>query len=460
MDLEAAETWLTAAEDALAARQARGDLTPSDVSGEIAWARALLAATRGDADRALAAGRAALAELQPSNVAGRCYAALALSSAYVMRRDLAEAEAVLAEAVALARGAENVSHANQIACSLSYVQRARGALTAALETCTSALAWAARRGPSGRVDIGPLLASVADLHRERNDVDAALRYATDAVVASQQLGTPDQVALSTLVLSRARAAQGDAEAALRTLDDLAPMEPRIPWIADVSAALRAQLQPLASTTFDLSRGQEAHMRSRHRLLPFVYEHMWIAPVAQLLARGGEMRARQALVALDTLEPEAAWLPWLRIKTLTLRALACHILGDVSAALDALRGALQLAEPEGFVRVIVDEGASLPPLLRALRGQQRQTPYVDYIVSATAGAGQPAAPVAGTMTPMLSSRELDVLRLVALGRSNAQIARELIVATSTVKTHVNNIFGKLGVTTRAEAIARAHELKLV
>jgi ATP/maltotriose-dependent transcriptional regulator MalT len=77
-----------------------------------------------------------------------------------------------------------------------------------------------------------------------------------------------------------------------------------------------------------------------------------------------------------------------------------------------------------------------------------------------GGAHAAAPVAGVILPTLSPRELDVLRLMALGRSNARIAGELIVATSTVKTHVNNIFGKLGVTTRAEAIARAHESKLV
>lgn len=97
MDVGGAEAWLDAAEAALVARRATGDVTPSDVSGEIAWARSLLAATRGDAPGALAAGRAALTQLKPNNVAGRCYAGIALSSAHLMRGELAQAEAVLVE---------------------------------------------------------------------------------------------------------------------------------------------------------------------------------------------------------------------------------------------------------------------------------------------------------------------------------------------------------------------------
>ncbi|HEY1292087.1 MAG TPA: LuxR C-terminal-related transcriptional regulator [Chloroflexota bacterium] len=460
MDVAAAESWLSAAEDALAARRASTDLAPSDVSGEIAWTRSFLATMHGDAQTALAAGRAALAELKPTNVAGRCYAALALCSAYVTRRELGQAEAVLTDGIALARAAENVSHANQLACSLSYVQRARGALRAAAETCTTALAWAARRGPSGRIDLGPLLASWADLQRERNELEAATSVATEAVVTSQQLGTPDQLALSTLVLARCRHAQSDPVAALAALEDLARLESKVPWLAAMASAVRAQLHPLAYVPSALARTPEMHIQSRARLLPYVYEHLWIAPISLLLARGDAGSVQLAMAELDALQPEADWLPWLQIKTFTLRALAHHALGDSAAALTALRAALALAEPEGHIRVLADEGASLSPLLRALRGQLRETAYVDYLLAVIAGAERSAMPVAGTIVAPLSARELDVLRRIAAGRSNAQIARELIVATSTVKTHVNNIFGKLGAANRAEAIARAYELNLV
>jgi len=270
------------------------------------------------------------------------------------------------------------------------------------------------------------------------------------------LGTPDQVALSTLVLARARRAQGDTAAAVAVLDDLAPLEPKVAWVAEIAAAIHVQLRPLVDAPPNLAHARDPLLRSRARLLPYVYEHAWIAPVAQLLARGD---AARALEALDSLESEADWLPWLRIKTLILRALAQHLDGDVASAMKALHSAVDLAEPEGFVRVFAEEGAPLSPLLRAVRGQQRDTTFIDYLLAVIAGAAH-AAPVAGIIVPTLSSRELDVLRLLALGRSNAHIAGELIVATSTVKTHVNNIFGKLGVTTRAEAIARAHGLKLV
>jgi LuxR family maltose regulon positive regulatory protein len=229
---------------------------------------------------------------------------------------------------------------------------------------------------------------------------------------------------------------------------------------------------------DSARAPEVQLRSRPRLLVYAYEHMWIAPVQVLLARGrdsGDPSAlRHAFAELDALEADTRWLPWLRIKTLILRALAYHALDDALAALGTLRTAVGLAAPEGYVRVFADEGLALAPLLRAvgeLTPQQERDPgYLERLLSAI-GTPQPARSVgignpqharlpATRQVEQLSARELEVLRLVAGGHSNAQIARELIIAISTVKTHLNSAFAKLGVVSRTQAIARARDLNLV
>jgi LuxR family maltose regulon positive regulatory protein len=366
LDLTRADTWLTAAEQALAAGARPAGSTPSGVASQIAWARALLASTRGDTDGALAAGLAALAGLHATDVAGRSYAAIALSSAYTTRGELSQAETVFAEAVGLGRAQGGVFHASRIACSLSYIQRARGALADAARTCDAALAWSARGGPVGRLDRGPLLASLADVLRERNDLEAALGWANEAVAECKRWGTPDQVALSTLVLGRVREAQGDLAGAQAALDDLAPLEAKIAWLAGIVAAFAAQLRLLLGmqptrATFDSARAPEVQLRSRPRLLVYAYEHTWIAPVQVFLAQGRDSGdpgpLRQALAELDALEADALWLPWLRIKTLILRGLAYHALDDVPAAVGALRAAVALAGPEGHVRLAARE--SLP-----------------------------------------------------------------------------------------------------
>jgi LuxR family maltose regulon positive regulatory protein len=265
--------------------------------------------------------------------------------------------------------------------------------------------------------------------------------------------------LATLVLARVRQAHGDSVGALAALDDLAALQGNVLWLAPIVAAFRAQLRP--SATAQLASAQDAQMRSRGRLLPYLYEHTWIAPVQLVLARADAPSARHAVAQLDALESRAASLPWLRIKTLTLRALAHQTLGDVPTALRALREAVELADPEGYVRVFADAGPPLVPLLRALHGPpgSSDSGYLGRLVS-TSGRGERATSSQTGLVSPLRERELEVLRLIAAGRSNAEIARELIVATSTVKTHVNNIFGKLGVASRTQAIARARELELV
>jgi LuxR family maltose regulon positive regulatory protein len=144
--------------------------------------------------------------------------------------------------------------------------------------------------------------------------------------------------------------------------------------------------------------------------------------------------------------------------------------------NALARALSLAEPEGYVRVFADEGAPMAALLPKVLEAQKEgglaptlpnvsRKYVGKLLAAikvrtASPIGMSLSATAGSLVEPLSERELEVLRLVALGASNREIARKLFISLSTVKTHINNIYRKLEVRTRTQALARARELMLL
>jgi LuxR family maltose regulon positive regulatory protein len=160
---------------------------------------------------------------------------------------------------------------------------------------------------------------------------------------------------------------------------------------------------------------------------------------------------------------------LLIEILALRSLSLWAGKERERAVGALASALVLAEPEGYVRAFVDEGATMGDLLSAvLEARQRGHPgtadqipagyLAKLLVAVAQETGTPGTH--GRLAEPLSRRELEVLALVAAGESNAGIADKLFVSTSTVKTHINNLYRKLGARSRTAAVARARELDVI
>jgi LuxR family maltose regulon positive regulatory protein len=186
--------------------------------------------------------------------------------------------------------------------------------------------------------------------------------------------------------------------------------------------------------------------------------------------------RRALTLLDRLreKEERSDLAWLRVKTLLLQAMAQHMLGETAPALAALEQALALAESGGCVRVFVDEGLPMAALLRHLQASGILPQFMATLLDAQDGQGPEGSrstggpsvfspssrPGSPTSAEPLTERELDVLRLLAVGQSNPEIARALYIEVNTVKTHVKSLYGKLGVHSRVRATQRAKELGLL
>ena len=306
---------------------------------------------------------------------------------------------------------------------------------------------------------------MSGVHRERNDLHAATQQLLRSQELGEHTGLPQNRYRWRVAMARIRQAEGDLDGALDLLNeaervylgDFFPNVRPVPalrariWIAQgrLGEALGWAREQGLSVDDDLSYLRE-------------FEHITLARV--LMARYQDERAErsvhEAIRLLDRLlraaeEGERAGSV---IEIGVLRALAYQRHGDIPAALSCLERAVTLAEPEGYVRVFVDEGPPMASLLRVAARQQTAGNYVRQLLVAVTETEQ-NGPVKQALIEPLSERELDVLRLLGTELDGPAIARELMVSLNTVRTHTKHIYAKLAVTNRRAAVRRAAELDL-
>ena len=465
---------LTDAERALAtadqphepsAEEATGGL--ANVPGTVAQLRAELARQRGDAEGAIRFAQQALTHASEGDLYLRYLSRWNLAVATLMQGRVGEAEEALADLVRdpWASG-PNRFFAVRACYTVAQAQRAQGRLSAALQSCQEALELAAEAGL--RAAAGVAHVGLAEVLCERNDLDDALEDATEGVALCRQLGYAQQLVTSLTVLARVRQVRGDQADALEAIGEAERVLPSPKVIVDLifpvavqrARLLLAQGEFSAAARWSAERGlgvedEPSYLRER--------EHLVLARA--LLAEGKPVPALRLLERLRK-EAEAAGRTGDLIEILVLQARALWAGNRKERAANTLTRALALAEPEGYVRTFVDEGTAISDLLSATL-EARQSGRLDapgrastqYIAKLLAALAQEAE-VPGADEPLaepLSERELEILALIAAGDSNREIASRLFVSASTVKTHINNLYRKLGARSRTQAVARAREL---
>jgi LuxR family maltose regulon positive regulatory protein len=189
--------------------------------------------------------------------------------------------------------------------------------------------------------------------------------------------------------------------------------------------------------------------------PF-YPHLGLTQARLLLAQSEKTAAAEQLAARYETAVRAGW----HFGVVVVRVLQSLAAATSEAALEFLTEALALAQPEGFIRTFADAGEPLVPLLQEAALQGVMPEYVGGTLAAIEGDRRMIVSEPLMLVEPLSEREIQVLRLVAAGLSNRQVAGKLIISLGTAKTHVHHIYGKLGVRNRVQAIARARELGLI
>ena len=482
--VDVARSSLAAAERALAAAAGRADepFEPSvgraaswlvNVPAAIALGHAYLAVLSGDADRAIAFASRALAEVGEGEWMLDSLIRVYLSVAEWLCGRLPEAERAFGSSIARWQAAGETTWVVRVCELLGLVERALGCLDAAVATYRQALEVVAPPGRRALAGAGIGYVGLAEVAYQRNELDAALRTVTEGVAVCRQFSYTQPLAAGLATLAWIRQATGDPAGAREAIGEARQAAPGPAGVLNPVPAQRARLLLAQGDLAGAARWVTERGLGADDEPDYPREPGYLVLARVLLARG---EADRALALLERLRASAAAQDRAGslIEIGALRALALAASGEEKAAVDALAGALTIACPQGYVRVFADEGPPMAALLGRLIAAQRtgqaaaRVPLECLARLQRAFDAGPSTPDhrSGTGAAMpsivepLTSRELEVLQLLAAGRSNQAIARELVVTLDTVKKHVSHILGKLGAASRTEAVARARQLVLI
>jgi LuxR family maltose regulon positive regulatory protein len=432
---------------------------------EIELYRAAQALTRGDVPGTVRhAGRAL--ELSPADDhLGRASAAGLMGLASWASGDLEAGHSAYAECMAGLRRAGHIADTFGCAIALADIRRAQGRLGEAMRTYEQALQRAPQQGGAVLRGTADMYVGMSELHRERDDLPAATQLLLRSQELGEHTGLPQNRYRWRAAMARIREAQGDLGGALNLLSEAERL-----YVGDFFPNVRPV--PALTARVRVVQGEwgEALGWARERGLSVdddlsylrEFEHITLARVllARYAAERAERSVHEASRLLERLleAAEEGARTGSVIEILVLQALARQARGHIPAALAALQRALTLAEPEGYIRIFVDEGPPMASLLRAAAKQGIAPSYVRRLLAAVSKTEDRTPASQGLIEP-LSARELDVLRLLGTDLDGPEIARELVVSLNTVRTHTKNIYAKLGVNNRRAAVRRARELDL-
>jgi LuxR family maltose regulon positive regulatory protein len=445
-----------------ARRAAWGEYAVRAVLSESTAIRAYAAYLAGNTARTIILAQEALELLHEENLTARSVVAYLLGRAALLEGDTERAQEAVGQAISIGQAAGNTHLVVPATCFLGDLEASAGRLRRADENYRRALQLA---GESS----GPLLPVAAEaylglgsLQYEWNDLETAARHLTQSVELAKRWGNAGIMALSYAALAMVRQACGDLQGAFELLQraDQVARQYTIPPLTESDLAAQWLSFWLArGRVADAARCARERGLSAEDGLAYSREAEQIALVRLLIAEGRLESALRLSERLLTATQGAGRISRL-IKILVLQALAFQEQGDGDQAMDALEHALSLAKPEGYLRTFADEGPPMAALLRRARSQGIFPSYVGQIL-ATSGqtpGGQPL--VDQLLVEPLTAREIEILDLIAAGLRNQEIADRLVISLATVKRHLYNVYGKLGVSNRTQAVARGRELGLL
>ena len=441
--LDSAAIYLDCAEQAL-----QGD---QNQIGQIMVAQAYLARVRGDYPRAIALSQKAMEFVTKNDVLHRGLVTFTLGFSLFGSGRIAEAEPVLLEASETARASGN-DYTRQTALGLlGAIKKNQGKLRAAADYCQQALNEA--HGSPTAAQVWVFLAAI---FYEWNDLDAALDHLARAFKAVRQIGNVAILPEAHQIMTHIHLARGDNASALNQLNEFHELIQGMnsPPARAMVAALHAEV---ALSQGDVSSAGHWVSKMTEELHPSTFGTLYGLTKARLSLAEGK-RAEAAKLFADVYDSGAQMgLTALMISVHGWQALAAE---DPNEAIRFLQDALKMGQPESFIRTFVDKGEPMRLLLERMKSEGgKLKEYVLTLLSAF-GEEKVGDSKKQPLVEAMSERELEILRLMADGLSNREIAERLVITVGTTKSHVHNVLEKLGCGSRTQAVAKARELGLL
>lgn len=455
-ELEAADTQLRNV-----AQSINDDTRFESLTAELAAARVYLAQSRGEVPETLEDATRALELIPESDHAGRATRIALLALSRWGRGELEPAYRTFADALSAMRASGHDLDAVRGTFVLGDIRVAQGRLREALSIYERGLQFASEMALSAVAETDELHLGLSELYREWNDTPTALKHLETIAQSAERVTYTGNKQRWCTAMARVQESRGDLDAALELLNEAEANDRRdpLPRVRPIPA-LKARIRIAQGRMHDAVDWAAKAKLGVDDELTYVreFEHITLARVL-LESRGDAVRLLERLKAAAQAGGRLGSL----IEILVLHALAQHASGNLRGALDSLCQALGLAEPEGYLRVFLDEGIRMRELLRHATARGLAGEYTRRVLAALDAPKQPVVPsggnTAGLLQP-LTAREHEILRLIAAGLRNQEIADHLSISAATVKRHIANAYGKLGAGHRTEALARAAQLKLL
>ncbi len=462
-ELDEADRLLEAAEKQMEAEGVAGEARA--MRGHLAYVRSRVTAMRGDIEQAIALCLAAREAIPAGNVALESDARITLGYEYFLSGDFANAGRLLEETIRAGKAAGAVINVVAAACVLARMDAVQGRLHQAYDRYEMAgrlipEAGEEHLGARALVDVG-----MADVLTEWNELEAALARLERGLKMLRWWGKADDLILAQSTLVRIHLAQENGSGAREAVEKAVRLVQRRGVFSEARRAAEAAQVGLWLAEGNLRAANAWAVSHAADQLSFENERTHFTRARILLA---QRKGDEAVCTLSRLEENARSAGRIGrvVESLLLKALALAEMGEGERALAALGECLAVAEPAGYMRIFLDAGRPAERVLTQWLAQSTAgllRDYADYLLAELEDEGPGDAAgreEASVLVEALSPREMEVLHLLALGQSNKEIAKELIIAAGTVKAHTASIYRKLDVGNRTEAATRARDLGIL